>query len=189
MAGLGPESFGANSAFAYLNKPTTSGDGEMKEWSQQATDRMIELWGAGVSASILADRLNAEFGTTLTRNAVLGRAFRVGLPGRPTTESRIVRVYKERPQPVRLRRKLEREIAAIKLPPTICDQAIPLEQRKSLEQLTEHTCRWPVGDVGEEGFFFCGAEPVKDRPYCAGHCAVAYAPVVKRVRRPERIAA
>lgn len=162
----------------------------MQEWSQAATDKMTELWGAGVSASIIADRLTAEFGRTLTRNAVLGRAFRIGLPGRPTTESRAVRVYGPRPQPVRLRRKLEREIAALNVAPSICDQAIPLEQRKSLEQLTPHTCRWPVGDVGEDGFFFCGDDPVKDRPYCAGHCAVAYRVEQKRVRvRPERIAA
>ena len=30
---------------------------------------------------------------------------------------------------------------------------IPLEQRKTLLQLTEKTCRWPVGDPGQHGLF------------------------------------
>jgi GcrA cell cycle regulator len=51
---------------------------------------------------------------------------------------------------------------------------IPVGVRRSFMELTERACRWPVGDVGEEGFFFCGTEAVKGRPYCADHCAHAY---------------
>ena len=48
---------------------------------------------------------------------------------------------------------------------------IPLEQRKTLLQLTEKTCRWPIGDPGSAEFFFCGGENVNEAPYCAYHCA------------------
>jgi GcrA cell cycle regulator len=46
----------------------------------------------------------------------------------------------------------------------------------SLLELTEDTCRWPVGDVGEPGFFFCGEPPLAGAPYCGPHCRKAYRP-------------
>ncbi len=46
---------------------------------------------------------------------------------------------------------------------------IPLEQRKTLLQLTEKTCHWPVGDPGSPDFFFCGGESANDQPYCSFH--------------------
>ena len=53
---------------------------------------------------------------------------------------------------------------------------IPVEQRKTLLQLTEKTCRWPIGDPGSAEFFFCGGETANDLPYCAYHSRVAYQP-------------
>jgi GcrA cell cycle regulator len=47
----------------------------------------------------------------------------------------------------------------------------------SLLDLTEDTCRWPVGDVGEPGFFFCGQPPLKGAPYCGPHCRKAFLPL------------
>jgi hypothetical protein len=47
----------------------------------------------------------------------------------------------------------------------------------SLLELTEDTCRWPVGDVGEPGFFFCGQPPLKGAPYCGPHCRKAFLPL------------
>lgn len=47
----------------------------------------------------------------------------------------------------------------------------------SLLELTEDTCRWPVGDPGEPGFFFCGQSPLKGAPYCGPHCRKAFRPV------------
>lgn len=54
------------------------------------------------------------------------------------------------------------------------DEHIPLEQRKTLHELTSKTCRWPVGDPRKPGFFFCGAEPHAHWPYCNEHCARSY---------------
>jgi GcrA cell cycle regulator len=42
--------------------------------------------------------------------------------------------------------------------------------------LSDRTCRWPVGDPGNSDFFFCGAQPFRNKPYCAAHCARAYRP-------------
>jgi GcrA cell cycle regulator len=46
-------------------------------------------------------------------------------------------------------------------------------QRRSLMELTDDTCQWPVGDPSTVDFFFCGAQPLPDKPYCAAHCARA----------------
>ena len=58
----------------------------------------------------------------------------------------------------------------------LTDAGIPFSQRRSLLELSERTCRWPVGDPGSAAFFYCGAEPVAGKPYCAAHCARAYRP-------------
>jgi GcrA cell cycle regulator len=67
------------------------------------------------------------------------------------------------------------------------DADLPILQRRSLDELSEHTCRWPVGDPLGADFFFCGAEPVPDEAYCAAHCARAYrSPPEAKFRSPRR---
>lgn len=61
------------------------------------------------------------------------------------------------------------------------DAVIPKAQRKSLVELTDVCCHWPVGEVGEPGFFFCGAVAVEGLPYCHTHSRRAYKP---RERKP-----
>lgn len=39
-----------------------------------------------------------------------------------------------------------------------------------VENLNEHTCKWPVGDPLEPGFGFCGQHSEPGKPYCAEHC-------------------
>ena len=68
--------------------------------------------------------------------------------------------------------------------PDESDLQIPVAQRKTLMQLTERTCRWPVGHPRSEGFFFCGGETITDSPYCAHHTRRASAGIpVRRGRR------
>lgn len=46
---------------------------------------------------------------------------------------------------------------------------IPMAQRKTLLELSERTCKWPVGDPQAEDFHFCGAPPIAGKPYCKTH--------------------
>ena len=58
-------------------------------------------------------------------------------------------------------------------------------QRRSLLELTENTCRWPIGDPGNPDFFFCGGQTISSLPYCAFHARLAYQPPnARRDRRP-----
>jgi len=36
------------------------------------------------------------------------------------------------------------------------------------------SCQWPNGDPQEKDFHFCGAEALKNKPYCTEHCNIAY---------------
>ena len=53
-------------------------------------------------------------------------------------------------------------------------------RRLSLMQLTERTCKWPVGDPATDDFWFCGLPAVGGKPYCETHVAVAFQPMSAR---------
>lgn len=53
-------------------------------------------------------------------------------------------------------------------------------RRLTLMQLTERTCKWPVGDPATDDFWFCGLGCVPGKPYCETHVAVAFQPMSAR---------
>ena len=50
----------------------------------------------------------------------------------------------------------------------------------SLMELTERTCKWPVGDPATEEFWFCGLPVKQGKPYCEAHVGVAFQPMSAR---------
>ncbi|MDA7423713.1 GcrA family cell cycle regulator [Thalassococcus lentus] len=50
----------------------------------------------------------------------------------------------------------------------------------SLMELTERTCKWPVGDPATEDFWFCGLPTQTGKPYCEAHVGVAFQPMSSR---------
>ncbi|MBA3326407.1 MAG: GcrA cell cycle regulator [Rhodobacteraceae bacterium] len=56
-------------------------------------------------------------------------------------------------------------------------------KRLSLMQLTERTCKWPIGDPATDDFWFCGLPCVPGKPYCETHVAVAFQPMSARRER------
>ncbi|MBV1925571.1 MAG: GcrA cell cycle regulator [Rhodobacteraceae bacterium] len=50
----------------------------------------------------------------------------------------------------------------------------------SLMELTERTCKWPVGDPATEDFWFCGLPVKSGKPYCEAHVGVAFQPMSAR---------
>ena len=47
-------------------------------------------------------------------------------------------------------------------------------KRLSLMELTERTCKWPVGDPATDDFWFCGLPVQAGKPYCEAHVGVAF---------------
>lgn len=50
----------------------------------------------------------------------------------------------------------------------------------SLMELTERTCKWPIGDPATEKFWFCGLPSTPGKPYCEAHVGVAFQPMSAR---------
>jgi len=161
-------------------------------WTDERVELLKKLWTDGLSASQIAGELGG-----ITRNAVIGKVHRLGLSGRAKSPSSAApRPRKARPAAhmVRVSRPSVRGNTALaydyeaEAEPELADAVIPMEQRRTLVQLTEATCRWPVGDPGSPDFYFCGGPSREDGPYCVHHSRIAYQPAAerRRDRRPFR---
>jgi len=62
------------------------------------------------------------------------------------------------------------------------DVVVPMSRRLTLLQLTEKTCKWPIGDPLQGNFYFCGADACEGNPYCRYHSKIAFQPVADRRR-------
>jgi GcrA cell cycle regulator len=163
-------------------------------WSDARTEQLRQLWADGLSAGAIAIEIDPRGG--MTRNAVIGKVHRLGLPPRkvgrrqwpgvPRKRSpRRVQIKPSRPKWDVENEVLDNDFSQPHVDETsTLDAAIPKAQRKSLMELTPGTCKWGVGDVGTPEFFFCGAPTVKGQPYCGPHCKRAFAGV-RRVVPPE----
>ena len=56
-------------------------------------------------------------------------------------------------------------------------------KKLSLLELTEKTCKWPIGDPATDEFWFCGLTTQTGKPYCEAHVGVAFQPVSNRRER------
>jgi GcrA cell cycle regulator len=164
-------------------------------WTDERVESLKKMWGEGLSASQIA----AELGG-ITRNAVIGKVHRLGLSGRAKSPSAsaAARPRKARAPThlMRVSRPAIRGNTALahaydfepEPEPELVDNVIPLGQRRTILELTEDTCRWPIGDPGSTEFFFCGGQAGTGAPYCSYHSRVAYQPAGdrRRDRRPMR---
>ena len=79
--------------------------------------------------------------------------------------------------------KMEEEFAVeMEMAPQAAELFIPVEQRLTLLQLSEHTCKWPIGDPLTPDFYFCGQHSNEGKPYCEFHSRRAYHQIDKKKR-------
>ena len=138
-------------------------------WTSEKVEKLKELWSKGHTASQIAEAL----GDT-TRNAVIGKAHRLKLEARaPSKQSSSPKsrenrqVMRRSPAPMSRRAKFQS---------ILLDKNFEAENPKSLEELTEETCKWPIGHPNEEKFYFCGRKPEGEFPYCKLHVLYAFQP-------------
>ena len=120
-------------------------------WTEERLVRLRELWDQKLSISKIGEQLG------VSRNAIAGKAHRLGLEKRQSPIKRLVKkealeegwnVDKRGPKPLRL----------------------------ALRDLnwSRSKCLWPSGDPKTIEFSFCGDDVVSGRPYCSNHCNQAY---------------
>jgi hypothetical protein len=140
------------------------------QWTPEQNDEFRRLWAEGKSATVIAE----IFGTT--RNAVLGKRKRMGLPHRETLESGIrPRGPDTKPRAPKMERIPRERVMRFKPAPFIprlVDLPEPsAEFRCDFRDLDrEKQCHFPHGD---ENFQFCG-HPKTRGPYCDYHAALCW---------------
>ena len=138
-------------------------------WTDEKVEKLRELWKKGHTASQIAEVL----GDT-TRNAVIGKAHRLNLEARAPSKSSGSSTTPKENKPIR------RGAAPIsrkaKFQSILLDKSFEPENPKSLENLTDETCKWPIGHPNEEKFYFCGRKPEGEFPYCKLHVLYAFQP-------------
>lgn len=75
----------------------------------------------------------------------------------------------------------EYEVEALVAAP-VTELFIPVDQRIGLLGLSEHTCKWPIGDPLSKDFYFCGQHSEEGKPYCDFHSRRAYHQVDRKKR-------
>lgn len=58
---------------------------------------------------------------------------------------------------------------------------------KTMSNLEQNECRWPIGDPRHEDFHFCGARQLAGRPYCEVHWRLSFQPSRPRYAQPAPI--
>ena len=155
------------------------------EWNDETLQKLRDLADQGLSTRQIAAKLGFA-----TRNAIIGKMHRLGIFKTKIYDKpqhlrpQIARVKPTQKHPVNPQMICEAHIRHHRVRPTFpdtdlqppthfdattFDRSIPQKQRKTLLELNEHTCHWPVGDVHKPNFFFCGAPT--DGIYCPHHYA------------------
>ncbi len=138
-------------------------------WDDNNVSKLRELWDQGLPTAQIGKLLG------FTKNAVVGKAHRIGLERRPSPIRRTTVKPDRKKARSPITPKLNFEITKKE------ETAIPISQQnfqpvvKNLfTKNVKRGCEWPEGHPDESDFKFCGKERFEDKPYCIDHCAVAY---------------
>lgn len=163
------------------------------EWTDETIARLRELWAEGHSTAEIGRRMG------ISKNAVVGKAHRLNLAGRPSPIRRDGGEGAARPL-------APRRVTGPTLPP-LGTSPPPVPQPRpaasvavlrpepvkpvvvrpvAMRSLRSQSCCWPLGEPGTRSFRFCDAEATPGKPYCTDHAAVAYVRV--RDKREEAVA-
>ncbi len=166
------------------------------EWNDTRIRQLKKMWADGESAGEIAATLGG-----LSRNAIIGKIYRLGLSNRdpvpavkmdkpkgkkqPKVASTTAlpsgqnKLPLRRPPVVRAGQPLPPQPAANEISEDVLRTAaetLKKAKKISLMELTEKTCKWPVGDPSTDDFWFCGLDSETGKPYCKAHNDVAFHP-------------
>ena len=167
-------------------------DGGMT-WTEERIEVLTKLWSEGLSASKIA----AKLGGDVSRNAVISKAHRLGIPhgtAKVGSEPKPLKPPRPSTPPAAAAPPVPQAPAPARLtvdpPPasqpagTTPEQKVtaPVSKKVTIMELREAMCRFPLGDPTTPEFRFCGAQASTGLPYCAHHAQIAYQPATERKR-------
>ena len=138
-------------------------------WDEKNVARLRELWDQGLPTAQIGKLIG------FTKNAVVGKAHRIGLERRPSPIRRTAvkpdRKKARSPVMPKLNFETSKEIINIQNKETSTFQPVV---KNFFTQPQKRGCEWPEGHPDESEFHFCGKERFEEKPYCLNHCAIAY---------------
>ena len=143
-------------------------------WTHERIEYLKKLWEAGHTASNIATELGG-----ITRNAVIGKAHRLGLSGRMKSKSKVssVSIVRRKKMPANRNSKI------IELTTSVSEPMNPI----SFAGIKDGLCRWPLGEPEDLDFKFCGRSSNDGVVYCDEHHSLAYQPLSQtRQKRTNR---
>ena len=143
-------------------------------WTHERIEHLKKLWEAGHTASSIATELGG-----ITRNAVIGKAHRLGLSGRMKSKSKVssVSIVRRKKMPANRNSKI------IELTTSVSEPMNPI----SFAGIKDGLCRWPLGEPEDLDFKFCGRSSNDGVIYCDEHHSLAYQPLSQtRQKRTNR---
>ena len=142
-------------------------------WTEEKVSKLRELWGKGNTASQIAEIIGG-----LSRNAVIGKAHRLNLSAKIKTRAATNNQNFE--NSLEKKNTRSRSGRKSKFKSLIIEKDFEPENPKTLEELDENSCKWPIGHPDEKNFYFCGRSSLKDFSYCKLHLLYAYQPKGKK---------
>ncbi len=138
-------------------------------WDDSNVSKLRDLWDQGLPTAQIGKLLG------FTKNAVVGKAHRIGLERRPSPIRRtaVKPDRKKARSPIIPKLNFETTKDEIKDKPIVQQNFQPIVKNLFTKKI-RRGCEWPEGHPDESDFKFCGKERFEEKPYCINHCAVAY---------------
>ena len=120
-------------------------------WDEKQLDKLKKLWDEGLPIT----KIGLELG--VSRNAIAGKAHRLGLPKRNSPISKSGDPRKNQ------------GVSNVET-----SKELPLKILLREVEWSRNRCCWPIGDPKLPGFSFCGTSIMPGRPHCEEHSNLAY---------------
>ncbi len=173
-------------------------------WTEDRVEILKQLWADGTPSAEIAVKLGG-----VSRNAVIGKIYRLGLSNKSNSNRSVAapessdssvsdRAETRDPAPAEAKsadseeRRDEVDDAADEEGEADADEHDPASDlanarraeesslKLRLMELTERTCKWPIGDPATSEFWFCGLPSSPGKPYCDAHGTIASQPITPR---------
>lgn len=140
-------------------------------WPELHEQALLPLIESGLPASKIADAINLMFRTKYSRNAIVGKASRLGMPCKGKhfpAAKRDDGVAPKKPRARAVTADKPWRLPPVKPPRAVtvlaCARIVP--KGIACVDLEPGHCRWPYG---EADITFCGHERLPGQPYCQPH--------------------
>ncbi len=131
-------------------------------WTDEKVEKLKQLWAEGLTTGEIGRALE------MSKNAVVGKAHRLGLESRPSP------IKRDEDAQAKKENSKTKKSSSAKSTAKSSDDVV------TLTDLTLHSCRWPIGDPKDKDFHFCGKEAILGKPYCGEHIMTAYVGINKK---------